>query len=221
VLRQARLTESEPVPTSHPSIAIRQLASSDRVLCELISRIGDYQMRLNHDAWESFFIAVAYQQMSGAAAKRVCDRIRSRSGNRLPSPELLLEMPIGWLRQFGLTSRKETTLRSAAVRIVAGELDLDALGALPDQEVINLLTSIRGVGQWTACMFLVFHLGREDVILPGDLGVRRAIRSNYGLGHLPSGAEVEEKSAHWAPFRTIASWYLWKSLVGFPEPGLG
>jgi DNA-3-methyladenine glycosylase II len=220
-LRQARLTESGPVPTSHPSLAIRQLASSDRVLCELITRIGDYQVRLNLDAWETLFLAVAYQQMSGAAAKRVCDRIRSRSGNRLPTPELLMELPIGWLRQFGLTSRKETTLRIAAVRMARGDLDLDAMGDLPDDEVIRVLTSIRGVGKWTACMFLVFHLGREDVVLSGDLGARRAIQIHYGLGHLPSATEVEERSAGWAPFRTIAFWYLWKSLTGFPEPGLG
>ena len=101
-----------------------------------------------------------------------------------------------------------------------GNLDLPSFTLLSDSEVVQKLISVRGIGPWTANMFLVFHLGRQDVIIPNDLGLRKAIKFNYALDELPTQYEVEKISKFWSPYRSVAAWYLWKSLPGFPEPGL-
>ena len=198
-MRQARLTEPESPSVPDYSPAAVQLSLVDTVLADLIPRIGRCHIRIHEDPWEALFMAVSYQQFSGRVARRVCARIRSRCGGRLPKTAFLLDQPQGWLRQFGLTWRKEATLREIACRVESGELDLQGMSELPDRSVIEKLTDIRGIGEWTACMFLLFHLGREDVIMPGDLGIRKAIQLHYALDRLPSILEVLEHSRRWAP----------------------
>ncbi|MDA8055777.1 MAG: hypothetical protein M0Z77_09070 [Thermoplasmatales archaeon] len=218
--RQSRLTFWESGPVTLLSDAQRHLSSVDKVLAEIIPLVGECRVKLNNNAWEALFLAVVYQQLNGALAKRIIDRIRGHLNGAIPSPQDLLSWPDNWLVQTGLNSRKKVTLLTVADQIEKGKLDLGSFNSLSDDRVIEKLTSIWGIGTWTASMFLVFHLGRSDVIIPGDLGIRKAIRFNYALSRFPTESEVEKISSAWSPFRTMGSWYLWKSLPGFPEPGL-
>jgi DNA-3-methyladenine glycosylase II len=221
VLRQGRL--AVPNPPAHPGIseALQHLSRTDRILAELIACVGMCKIRACEDPWEALFLAISNQQISAVSAKRINEAIKHRFGGRPPSVRALLSLPFGSLGRQGLTSRKEATLRGLAQQVESGELNLTSLTGLADDLVVDRLTSFPGVGPWTACMFLLFHLGRPDVFFPDDLGIRRAIRLHYAWSSTPTKREVLELSASWSPFRSTASWYLWKSLRGFPEPGLG
>ncbi|MHB1648715.1 MAG: DNA-3-methyladenine glycosylase family protein [Thermoplasmataceae archaeon] len=220
-IHQYRLTNLEaPIPKDSNYEALHHLTSSDKVLGELIPRIGRYSMRLNNDSWQTLLLAIIHQQLDGSVSKKIANNIRTDFRGVLPSPYQLIEKPNGYLTRFGLSTRKQNVILDISQQILTGSLDLGQLASLSDREVMQKLTSINGIGPWTANMFLVFHLGRQDVVIPDDLGLRKAIRFNYALDELPTKSKVEELSKFWSPYRTVASWYLWRSLPRFPEPGL-
>lgn len=212
----------EPV-VDHQSLApsVRKLVESDGTMAGLVASVGPYALRTQTDPWLVLASAVIYQQVSGRVAAGMVSKLRGLSGGTFPAPGAIQRLSPDAYRFVGLTHRKEQTLRRLAEAIERGELDLAVMSGWNDQRITEALCAWSGVGPWTAHMFLVFHLGREDVIMPGDLGIRKAIARYYGLENEPTPDEVLEISQRWAPVRTIASWYLWKSIPGFPEPGLG
>lgn len=161
--------------------------------------------------------AIVGQQLSTKAADAIFNRLTERFGGHVPTPEeVLADDPDELRAAAGLSRAKVAFLRSLAEHVLDGSLELDALGRLPDEQVIAELVAVKGIGTWSAHMFLMFHLGRPDVLAVGDLGIRRAIMIAYGLDHLPGPAEIERIAEPWRPHRTLACEFLWRSLYATP-----
>lgn len=170
------------------------------------------------DHYGALVRSIVGQQLSVLAARAIYGRLIERFGGRPPTPqELLAEEPEELRAAAGLSRAKVGFLRSLAEHVLSGELELEHLDRLPDKEVIAELVAVKGLGEWTSHMFLMFHLQRPDVLAVGDLGIKRAIERAYGLGELPTPAEVERIGEPWRPHRTLACRYLWRSLDN--EPG--
>jgi DNA-3-methyladenine glycosylase II len=202
------------------------LAASDPVMAALIERVGaiDLATRLARrseerpeDAYGALLRAIVGQQLSTKAARTIYLRVVDLFGGATPSPEQLLEAPEEDLRACGLSGRKTEYVRDLAAHVLSGELELDRLEELGDEEVIEEIVAVRGLGQWTAEMFLMFHLERPDVLSGGDLGIRKAIQVEYGLAEMPTPTRVVEIGEPWRPYRSLASLYLWESLAAVPE----
>lgn len=194
--------------------AERTLARRDEVLRGLIRRYGPCTIRPRTSHFETLLNAIVSQQLSTRAAATIFARFQALDPVGFPHPATILATPDERLREVGLSFQKISYIRDLATRVGAGELPLDRLAALPDDEVVRELTAVKGIGIWTAQMFLIFSLGRFDVFPVGDLGIRKAIRDCFGFAEIPSAATMEELAVtrRWAPWRSIASWYLWRSL---------
>jgi DNA-3-methyladenine glycosylase II len=205
--------------------ARKQLAASDPTMAALIERIGkiDLATRLArrkeerpNDAYGALLRAIVGQQLSTKAARTIYGRILDLFDGSTPSPEQLLEAEESDLRGAGLSGRKVEYIRDLASHVIAGELELDRLDQLDDAAVIEEIVAVRGLGLWTAEMFLMFHLERPDVLSGGDLGIRKAVQIEYGLEEMPPPAKVLEIGEPWRPHRSLASLYLWESLANAP-----
>lgn len=169
------------------------------------------------DHYGALLRAVVGQQLSVSAARAIYARLLSRYGGRPPSPEeVLADEPDELRAAVGLSRAKVAYLRSLAEHVLSGELELERLEELSDEEVIAELVAVKGLGEWTAHMFLMFHLERPDVLAVGDLGIRRAIERAYSLEQLPDRETVERLGERWRPHRTLACRYLWRSLQNEP-----
>jgi DNA-3-methyladenine glycosylase II len=206
--------------------ARRALAAADPTLAALIERVGkiDLATRLRRrkeerpaDAYGALLRAIVGQQLSTKAARTIYLRVLELFGGVTPSPEQLLEAREEDLRGAGLSGRKTEYIRDLAAHVLSGELELDRLGELSDEEVIEEIVAVRGLGQWTAEMFLLFHLERPDVLSGGDLGIRKAIQIEYELPEMPPPRQVLEIGEPWRPYRSLASLYLWESLAAVPS----
>jgi DNA-3-methyladenine glycosylase II len=197
--------------------AKRQLRQADPVLARLIADRPDFDPRRwmtelpPMDLFGALLFQIAGQQLSVAATRRILARIQARFGGRLPSAADVLATDPAQFREAGLSWRKVSTLRDLAARLSDGRLDPDVLAALPDDELIALLTEIPGIGPWTAQGALIIALGREDVVLPGDLALRKAVRATYRLDHLPAEDEVLMIAEKWRPYRSLATAYLFSA----------
>lgn len=160
------------------------------------------------DLYGALLFQVAGQQLSVAATRRVLARIQAEFGDRLPSPREMLRADPEDFRRAGLSWRKIATLRDLAERLSDGRLDVDRLSAMPDEEILAALTEITGIGPWTVQGALIIALEREDVVLPGDMALRKAIRAAYQLDHLPSPVEVLAIAEKWRPYRSLVTSYL-------------
>lgn len=208
------------------SAAAREaLAAADPVMAALIERIGpiDLASRLRrrreerpNDAYGALLRTIIGQQLSTKAARTIYGRVRELFGGRTPTPEELLATGEDELRGAGLSGRKVEYVRDLAAHVLSGELELDRLEKLGDEEAIEEIAAVRGLGRWSAEMFLIFHLERPDVLSGGDLGIRKAVQVEYGLEGLPSPARVLEVGEPWRPHRSLASLYLWESLAAVP-----
>ena len=203
----------------------KQLAAADPVMAELIERIGEIDLatRLARrseerpaDAYGALLRAIVGQQLSTKAARTIYLRVLDVFDGTTPTPQQLLDADEGDLRGAGLSGRKVEYLRDLAAHVISGELELDRLDELSDEEAIEEIVAVRGLGQWTAEMFLLFHLERPDVISGGDLGIRKAIQIEYGQDEMPTPQQVVEMSERWKPNRSLASLYLWESLAAVP-----
>jgi DNA-3-methyladenine glycosylase II len=170
------------------------------------------------DLYGALLFQIVGQQLSVAATRRTLERIRALLGGHLPSPAELLGIDPGSLRQAGLSWRKIGTLRDLAERLSDGRLDVDVLSGLPDEEFMAALTAISGIGPWTAQGALLIALQREDVVLPGDLALRKAVQSAYQLDHLPSQPEVVAIAEKWRPYRSLATSYLFSAAFDGTSP---
>ncbi len=159
--------------------------------------------------------AIIHQQLSVKAGQTIANRVRAlASGAGYPTPAQVLALDPGTLRACGLSRAKTDYVRDLAARVDDGRLDLRSVRRLPDDEVIAALTTVRGIGEWSAQMHLIFHLGRLDVLATGDLGLRAAAGRLYGLGDHATPAQLAALAEPWRPYRSIASWYLWEWLDG-------
>jgi DNA-3-methyladenine glycosylase II len=190
------------------------LRQADPVLARLIDERPDFDPRgwmdqlPAMDLYGALVFQVTGQQLSVASTRSILARIEALFGGHLPSPGELLRADPAELRGAGLSGRKVTTLRDLAERVSDGRLDLAVLSGLPDEEIIAQLTVISGIGPWTVQGALILALDREDVVLPGDLALRKAVRSVYRLDHLPLPAEVTAIAESWRPYRSLATSYL-------------
>ncbi len=206
--------------------ARKQLAASDPVMAALVARIGeiDLAVRLERrseerppDAYGALLRAIVGQQLSTKAARTIYLRVLEIFDGTTPSPEQLLDADEEALRGAGLSGRKVEYIQDLARHVLSGELELDRLDELSDEEAIEEIVAVRGLGRWTAEMFLLFHLRRPDVISGGDLGIRKAIQIEYDMKEMPSPQEVVELGERWKPNRSLASLYLWESLANAPD----
>ncbi len=205
--------------------ARRQLAAADPTMAALIERVGkiDLATRLRRrseekpaDAYGALLRAIVGQQLSTKAARTIYGRVLELFNGETPSPAQLLEAGEEDLRAAGLSGRKVEYVRDLATHVLDGELELDRLGDLGDEEVIEEIVAVRGLGVWTAEMFLLFHLERPDVLSGGDLGIRKAVQIEYDLEEMPPPTKVIEIGEPWRPHRSLASLYLWESLANTP-----
>jgi DNA-3-methyladenine glycosylase II len=194
--------------------AVAHLRRADPTLAAVIARVGPgrFEPRAEGTHFEAVARAIVYQQLSGKAAGTIHGRFHAIYGGRAPEPAELLATADEPLRAAGLSRQKLGYLRDLAARVDAGEVPLDRIETLGDDEIVDVLTRVKGVGRWTAQMFLMFRLGRPDVLPDLDLGVQKAIQLAYGLAAMPKPADVLRIGAPWAPYRTVASWYLWRFL---------
>jgi DNA-3-methyladenine glycosylase II len=222
VLRwRARHRDDHPAGLSEVTEADEYLRGRDPVLRRLIDSGGSIDPETDRrgsrpDAYEAIARAIVGQQLSTKAAASIWGKLVDAFGGSMPEPGELLAEDDDVLRGAGLSRAKVGFLRDLATRIAEGELDLKQLPELSDEDVIAELIQIHGVGRWTAEMFLIFHLGRPDVVSTGDLGIRRAVQIEYGLDELPAPAELERIAEPWRPHRTLACLYLWRSLAATP-----
>lgn len=201
------------------------LAAADPTMAALIERIGELDLatRLRRrseerpgDAYGALLRAIVGQQLSTKAARTIYLRVLDLFGGATPSPEQLLEASEQDLRGAGLSGRKVEYVRDLATHVLSGELELDRLDRLGDEEAIEEIVAVRGLGRWTAEMFLIFHLERPDVLSGGDLGIRKAIQLEYGLEEMPTPQRAIEIGEPWSPYRSLAGLYLWESLAAVP-----
>ncbi len=201
--------------------ADEHLRSVDHVLRRLIDAEGPIDPSTDRrgsrpDAYEALARAIVGQQLSTKAAASIWGRVTELFDGGTPTPSQLQKVPPQDLRDAGLSWSKVGFLKDLAERVEDGRLDLDRLNELSDEDVIAELIEIKGVGRWTAEMFLIFHLARPDVVSIGDLGIRRAVQIAYGMDELPGPTEMERISEPWRPHRTLACLYLWRSLANTP-----
>jgi DNA-3-methyladenine glycosylase II len=201
--------------------AVAHLRHADPVLGALIDELGPDGLmdRAGRpaDHYGALVRSIVGQQLSTKAALSIFNRLTERFGGRTPTPnEVLADDPEELRTAAGLSRAKVSFLRSLAEHVLDGSLELERLDQLPDEEVISELVAVRGLGIWSAHMFLMFHLRRPDVLPVGDLGIRRAIKDRYRLDALPSPAEMERIAEPWRPYRTIACRFLWRALDATP-----
>ena len=190
--------------------ARRVLRRRDPVLGALIRRVGPCGIEHRGDPYRSLVRSVIYQQLAGAAASAIAARLRARYGGRIPRPERLAAASDAALRADGLSRRKIATIRAVARAFADGTLSTRALRRMGDAEVVEAVTRIKGIGDWTAHMLLMFSLGSADVLPVGDYGVRKGAMRLYALDALPGPRELERLAEPWRPYRSVASWYLWR-----------
>ena len=191
--------------------AIQHLRQSDPVLSEIIDRVGEYHIRFRDPDFETLVKSIVYQQLSGRVASVIFERLVKGAGGKL-APESVLKLRPSRMRTLGLSAQKTAYIRDLARHTRDGRLIFEELLTLADRVVIERLTQVKGIGVWTAHMFLIFALRRTDILPTGDLGIRNAIRKAYAMPELPTAAEMERMAERWRPYCTVASWYLWRSL---------
>ncbi|MDQ6822104.1 MAG: DNA-3-methyladenine glycosylase [Actinomycetota bacterium] len=202
--------------------AVAALRASDPVLRNVIDEVGYdglFDRLAGHPSehYGALVRSIVGQQLSTKAARAIFTRLTDRYGGTTPTPdEVLADDPEELRAAAGLSRAKVQFLRSLAEHALDGSLELDRLDELPDDQVIAELVAVRGIGEWSAHMFMMFQLGRPDVLAVGDLGIRRAVMLRYGLPAMPSPAEVQQIGEPWRPYRTLACLYLWRSLDATP-----
>jgi DNA-3-methyladenine glycosylase II len=191
--------------------AVIHLKKSDPVLRAIIERVGPCRMEFGAAEFGSLAEAIVYQQLNGKAAVTIFKRFAALAGEPL-KPEGILKLSDDQLRGVGLSKQKSAYLRDLAAKTASGLLDFSCLPKLSDEEVIKHLTQVKGIGVWTAHMFLIFSLRRPNVLPTGDYGVQVAVKKHYKKRKLPKPKDMEKIARAWEPYRSVACWYMWRSL---------
>ena len=191
--------------------AILHLKKADPVLAAIIDRVGSYRMSYDEPGFASLAEAIVYQQLHGKAAATIFRRLTDLTGLPL-EPEGILKLSDAQMRAAGLSKQKLSYLRDLAAKTQSGEVGFSHLAELSDEDVIRELTRVKGIGVWTAHMFLIFSLHRANVLPTGDLGIQMAMRKHYGKRKAPKPVQMARIAKCWEPYRSVACWYLWRSL---------
>jgi len=193
--------------------AINHLRAADPVLADLIRQVGPYRMVRRRERFQALVRAIIFQQLAGSAAQAIYDRfVGLFPGVRFPSPLQVLGAEEATMRGAGLSRQKLLYIRDLARHIHDGEINFHRFARMDDEAIIEHLVRVRGIGRWTAEMFLMFNLGRPDVFPVNDLGVRNAIHRIYRLKHPPKPRELRDFGERWRPYRSVAVWYLWQGV---------
>lgn len=199
--------------------AVQYLCKVDSNLERIIKIVGKYYINIRNDPFQSLVESIIYQQLAGKAANAIYNRFINYYNNKQITPTLILNSPNDNLKKVGLSNRKIDYLKDLALHVYDGRINLEELSKMNDDEIINKLVNVKGIGRWTSEMFLIFSLGRQDILPVTDLGVRKAIQKVYSLSELPKPNIMMEIAKPWRPYRSIATWYLWKSLSNFNTIG--
>jgi DNA-3-methyladenine glycosylase II len=194
--------------------AIIHLKKADPVMRAIIKRVGAYRIEHREPSFETLVRSIVYQQLSGRVASVILGRLVAMLPGARVTPQAILKLKPARMRKAGLSKQKTAYIRDLARKTLKGHVKFETLAGLADDEVIEHLTQVKGIGVWTAHMFLIFALRRPDILATGDLGVRAAIRKAYQLEELPNPQQVEEMALAWRPYCSVAVWYLWRSLEG-------
>lgn len=207
---------SSPLSSFVHSESIRHLRRVDPVLAGIIDRVGPCRLEIRSEGthFDALLRSIIYQQLSGKAAATIHARLKGLFGDRAPAPAELLAVSEEQLRAVGLSRQKLSYIRDLATKVESGAVPLtaDAIDHLSDDEIVDRLVEVKGIGRWTVQMFLIFRLGRGDVLPDLDLGIQNAIRRAYGMRRQPRPKDVLRIGAKWRPHASVASWYLWRSL---------
>ena len=202
--------------SSHVRVALKHLRSSDPVIGALIECVGPFRMKLDGDRFRSLVRSIISRPVDrppgASGARSIRARLEQVVGPGKITPQALTSLTVEQLRGVGLSTQKTRYLLDLATKVQRREVQLRSVTRMPDEEVIEDLVQVKGIGRWTAQMFLMFSLGRMDVFPPEDLGIRSAIRNLYNLEHLPDKATSHRIAAPWHPYATVACWYCWRSL---------
>lgn len=194
--------------------AERSLGASDSVLRSVIERVGHCKLVPHSNYYEELVRSIVGQQLSIKAAATIVGRFKDLGDGNFPVPEKVVSIPDEQMRTVGLSRAKITYVKDLAEHVIDGRLEFDKFSETTNEEIISELTDVKGIGEWTAHMFLIFSLGRLDVLPTGDLGIRKGVQSLYGLDTLPGGVDIRliaEKN-RWAGYESVAAWYIWKSI---------
>jgi DNA-3-methyladenine glycosylase II len=192
--------------------AIKHLKKSDPVIAGIIQRVGRYAIEYREPSFESLVRSIVYQQLSGRVASVIFGRLHAAAGQKQLTPAGIMRLRPEKMRKLGLSGQKTVYIRELAKHTKRGSIVFENLAETDDAIVIEHLTRVKGIGVWTAQMFLMFALRRTDVLPVADLGIRSAMKKAYGLEDLPKPEEMERIAAAWKPYKSVACWYLWRSL---------
>lgn len=196
--------------------ALNHLKNSDKIMASIIARVGPYKIVYREPTFEALARAIVFQQLSTKAARTIYGRLQEAAGGAI-TPEAIQNLSVGEMRRAGLSKQKIGYIRDLAEHALSGKVDFANLHRMTDEEVMVALTDIKGIGEWTAHMFLIFALRRPNILATGDLGVRTAVQRAYRKRKLPTPMQMEKIAEGWHPYRSVACWYLWRSLE-FKEP---
>jgi DNA-3-methyladenine glycosylase II len=197
-------------------LATAHLCKADPILAAIIEKVGPCGLVSREPTFETLARSITFQQLSGKAAGTIFERLRRAVGRRFTATAFL-KLSERELRACGLSRQKIASLMDLAEHVASRRISFSKLQDLSDEEIIEMLSQVRGVGVWTAQMFLMFALKRPNVLPTGDLGIRNAIRKAYGLDETPKPTEIAKYAEKWHPHCTVACWYLWRSLDGAAE----
>lgn len=198
--------------------AAEYLSAQDPILAVVISEVGLCTIRPHHDYYRELVDSIVSQQLSVKAAAAIMKRFVDLFGGEFPTPEEILKKSADDYRGAGLSYAKAKYISDLAEHVINGTVKFDNLDKMSNEDIIRELTAVKGIGEWTVHMFLMFCMGRTDVLATGDLGIRNGVRSLYNLKSVPSPEEVQKiaKKHHWHPYESIACWYVWQSLKNTP-----
>ena len=191
--------------------AIHHLKTADPVMAELIERVGNGRMAVRPPTFETLARVIVFQQLNWKAAIKIYERLEEAAGGAV-TPDSILNLTTRRMRKCGLSRQKLSYIRDLAEKTRAGEVDFASLPSQSDEEVIAHLTRVKGIGIWSAQMFLMFALKRRDVLPTTDYGILSSVRKHYGFQRLPKARTVTRLAEKWRPYRSVACWYLWRSL---------
>ena len=191
----------------------------DPKFAKIIMQVGNYNVKITKNRYQSLVEAIISQQLSGSAANSIIKKFRKLYKSKFPKPGDVIKTSDSKLRTTGLSKMKIVYIKELSKKIESKELNMRKISTQSDEQVIEVLTDVKGIGRWTAEMFLIFSLGRLDILPVGDLGLKKGIQSMYSLKELPEKEQIEQLAESWKPYRTVATWYLWKSLQKFDTVG--
>jgi DNA-3-methyladenine glycosylase II len=202
-----------PERVSYARKARIHLSKADPILAQIIAKVGPVGITPRRERFQALARAIIFQQLAGAAANAIYGRfVAMFPGDEFPTPEQVLAKSVPELRAVGLSEKKALYIRDLAEHIRDGKLNFHQFHTMTDDEIIEHLTMVKGIGKWTAEMFLMFNLGRPDVMPADDLGVQNAIKRHYRMRQRPNRKRLLKHAERWRPYRTAAAWYLWQSL---------